>query len=78
MDEQWRRITVTPESNIFPIFQKAIKQVPYEKESLTINVINKVKSAASKKQVKETFKFIFNWIDEDTCGIELFKKIGEE
>jgi hypothetical protein len=68
-----RRIHITPESSFFHIFQKVIKQVTPNQSSVTIRVINKVKSAACKTEVKDTFQFNFDWIDENTCGIEVFE-----
>ncbi len=72
----WKRCIVTTESNFFPIFSKAIKSVKPGREVLTISVINKARSTATKTQIKDLFRFEFDWQGDDICGIEVFKKEG--
>lgn len=74
----WRKYSIGSDSALFPVFSKAIKQVQYDKKELTISIINKERSKKCKARIKETFKFLFDWQDEDTCGIEIYKKIGDE
>jgi len=75
--KEWKRYIVTTDSFFFPVFQSVIKQVEPGKESVTINVINKIKSMALKQVIKDTFKLEFSWYDEECCGIEVFKKMEE-
>lgn len=72
----WKRYVVNPDSNFFPVFSKVIKEVEHGKDILTISVINKARSAATKTQIKDLFRFEFDWQGDDICGIEVFKKEG--
>lgn len=76
-ENNWVRIIISSDSDFFPIFQNVIKQVEFGKEFVLVNVINKERSVNLKKECKDQFKFVFDWQNKDTCGIEVFKKIGE-
>jgi len=76
--KDWKRFVVTPDSSFFPIFQRAIKDVKPGTETITISIINKIRSESLKQTIKDTFKFEFSWQDEEVCGIEVFKKVKEE
>jgi len=58
-----KRIYVNPNSGFFGVFQKVIKQVKYPIETITI-IAN-----------QEKYKFIFQWQDENICGVDVFKVI---
>jgi hypothetical protein len=73
MSEDWKRLTVAPDSEFFPILQQVIKQTNPEQKEITVNVLNKKKSAILKTAVKDMFKFVLDW-DGDQCGIEVFRK----
>lgn len=73
-ENEWKRYIISTESNFFSIFSKVIKEVEPGKETITISVINKARSMAIKTQVKELFKFEFEWQGDDICGIEVFRK----
>jgi hypothetical protein len=77
MTEIWKPFHVDFNSSFMPIFSKVIKTIEDKKEDLTIAVINRDKSNKLKMEVKEHFKFIFDWSDEN-LGIEVFKKIEVE
>jgi hypothetical protein len=47
----------------FPLFQKVIRSVSYPKVHVNVETD------------KGLFRFLFRWQDEDTCGIEVFKKV---
>jgi len=74
----WIPYKISTESNFFPIFQQVIKKVNSNTESIIIDVINKFRSFALKKEVKDNYKLVFDWIDDDTCAIDVFKKVEEE
>jgi len=79
MEKIWKRVTVSPDSYFFRIFQQAIKQSD-GKTSMEINVINREKSEKLKMEVKDRFLFNFDYDEEDpsVSGIEVYKLIGEK
>lgn len=68
-----KRFIVNETCSFFPVFSKVIKQVNYPQESVIISVKNQQRSEALKQEVKDKFKFTFDWINEDQCGIEVFR-----
>jgi hypothetical protein len=72
-----KRITITPESSYFPIFQKVVKEIGNDKSEVKIQFINKARSAKIKQEVKETLLFKFDWQTDDICGIEVFKELND-
>jgi hypothetical protein len=62
--KQFREIFVHPGTPFFGIFQKVMKQVTHPKEFVSIRVAD-----------KENFKFVFDWQDENTVGISVFKEL---
>lgn len=73
----WKRIIVTPESNFFSVFCKAIKNTKKEKETMTIKVIDRNRSNRLKKEIYDLYKFQFDWQDDNVVGIEVYKKVGD-
>jgi len=76
----WKRYPIYSDSPFFPIYSKVIKQVPQGKEDITITTINKDRSNKVKSEVKEVFKFVFDYQDDDEsiCGVEVYKQIKGE
>jgi hypothetical protein len=72
----WHRVTLSPESPIFDLMQKVVEKIEHGKKSITVRVINKDKSRSLFMEVKETFKFVFDWQSADQCSVEAFK--GED
>jgi len=66
-DNGWVRYVVGPESTFFPVLQKYMREVKHGKESLEI----------ASRDGRKHFKFVFDWVGENQCGIEVFRKIGE-
>ena len=55
----------------FPTFQAVIrKHAIYPQKEITISKHN------DGDNNKHSYKFVFDWQDENTCGIEVFKKVG--
>ena len=75
MDEYWQDITVVPESNFFPVYQQVLKQMDKSKNSIQILVNNPDRSNKLRREVKDSYKFFFDWIDDDTCKINVMKKV---
>jgi hypothetical protein len=73
--QKYRRIDITPESSLFSIFQQVIKQVKYPEKTKDIEVVNNELSQKLRTKIVEYYKFIFDWQDENTCSIDMFKKI---
>jgi hypothetical protein len=73
--KDWIRITVLPYSDYFPIVQKILRIIAPKQKEITIKVLNKRKSQAKRKEVKDLFKLVFD--DEEQCGFEFFMKEGE-
>jgi len=44
-----------------------MREVKHGKESLEI----------ASRDGRKHFKFVFDWVGENQCGIEVFRKIGE-
>ncbi len=65
----WQWITVSPSSKLFPMVQKVMRQVPYPKETVTIQ---------TKGKDINKYKFDFQWQNEDVCGIDIYKEIPDE
>jgi hypothetical protein len=58
----YSRINIHPGSFFFTnIFQKVLKLVNYPETAKTVRVDD------------QKFKFIFDWQDENTCGIDVFR-----
>lgn len=77
-NEIWKRIIITPESNLMNLFCYVIKKVNPGQNLLIATILNQDKSNKLKKEIKETYKFCFDWQDDnEICGIELFKKMEE-
>ena len=64
VEKKYREIFVSPGTPFFGIFQKVMKQVTHPKEFVSIRVAD-----------KENFKFVFDWQDENTVGISVFKEL---
>jgi hypothetical protein len=77
-NNKWIRFIIDSNSNFFPVFQQVIKQVKPEKDNVIIKVLNKEKSQKLKMEYKEHFKFVFDWQENNICGIEVFKLIEGE
>ena len=59
----WKRKIIDKYDPFYRIFQAAIKKVNYPKDELTIKVKD------------QFFKFLFQWEDENQCGIEVMEEI---
>jgi len=73
MEREWQWFSISFEDNsyssfwFFPIFQSVIRQhAIYPKENITINRNNDYYQ----------YKFVFDWQDENTCGIEVYRKVS--
>jgi hypothetical protein len=74
LKKDWIPYNVHTDSSFFPIFLKVIKQVESNQQTVTISTINKERSQSLHKEVKDIFRFIFDWQDENICGILVFKR----
>jgi len=77
-NEVWNRYTMTRDCAFFPIFARVIKQVEFGKESIMVRVVHKERTEKIKKPCHDLFKLVFEWQDENVCGIDVFKKVWEE
>ena len=67
----WILKTISTDSEFFTkVFQKVIKTVEHPKEEVTISVKNKDK--------KQLYKFVFQWSDENQCGIDVYREVPDE
>lgn len=76
----WKRMIMNSDSPYFPVFLQIIKSVPFGEKSVTKTLINKKRSQTMRKEMKERFRFDFEWQDDDDsiCGIEVYKEINNE
>lgn len=66
-------ITISTSSYLFPIFQKVMRQVETDKKpEITIKVLNQRRSNACRDVIKDMYKFKFDWLEDNVCGIEVF------
>lgn len=92
-DNGWVKYPITTSSFFFPIFQQVLRQTQTGTESVNIVVVNKDRSQKIRQEVKENFKFVFDWqlkndsstsacVDDgedcEICGVEVFKQINGE
>lgn len=75
--EKWKRIIISPESNLMDLFCQAIKKVNPNQNRLRATIVNQERTNKLKKEVKDIYEFHFDWQDENICGIEVFKKMEE-
>ena len=70
-----KRFIVDTESLFFDkIYNQVCKQIRYPKEQVTITTINQRKSNNRKQEVKEAFRFVFDYPDnnDEIVGVEVF------
>lgn len=68
---------ITPDSHIFNVVQQGIDQSNPSIHAMNFSVLNQERTNKLKMEVKDEFQVRFDWIDENTCGIEVFKKCSE-
>ncbi|HAT77037.1 MAG TPA: hypothetical protein DCS19_09380 [Flavobacterium sp.] len=73
--KEWRQIIITPESTLLPMIQQIIKQTNKDQSEVVITAINRIRTQKIKQEVKESYKIIFHWFDDDTCSFDLFKQM---
>jgi len=73
----WQPIIIVPESKLFEIMQSVLKNIEPKQETINIVVLNRKRSHAIKLEVKDYYKFIFNWQDESQCSVQCFKRIDD-
>lgn len=74
----WQTYPIHTDSFFFPIFSKVVKMVPFNQPYIVIAVKNQEKSQKMRADVIDKYKFNFEWQDENTVGVDVFKLIGEE
>jgi hypothetical protein len=67
------RLTITPESHLFPMFQKVIKAVEYPKKEVTIKTIDRKRSEILRNNTYIYLRFLFDWQTPDICGIDVYQ-----
>jgi hypothetical protein len=72
---EWIPISITNESYLYPLFQQAMQHIKPGQTTLIATTINKERTDKLKQEMKDTFRFEFEWQDENVCGIDVFKKI---
>jgi hypothetical protein len=75
----WKKCLISFDSPFYKVYSQVIKKVSFGQKEIVIAVINKERSQNLKIEVKENFKFVFDWQDEvgDIVGVELYQLIGE-
>lgn len=75
MKDNWKRYILTTDSSFFPIFQQVIKQSE-GKDSLIVSVINKERSIKLRKEIRDQYRFVFQYQENDVCGIDIYQLIN--
>ncbi|MFW6311091.1 MAG: hypothetical protein ACOC1K_02525 [Nanoarchaeota archaeon] len=75
--EEWVRIHMTPDSNLFPIYQQQLKKIKENEKEHVITVINHKRSKKLKKVIKEKYKFLVEWQNKEVCSVDFFKLVKE-
>ena len=74
----WKRMVISPNSPFFTPFMQIVRQVKMGQEVVKKTIINRVRSKQARQEVRETYRFDFDWQDEDICGVEVYKEIADE
>lgn len=70
--KNWVRYNLTTDSAFFPIFQQVVNQSE-GKESVIVSVINKERSAKLKTEIRDQYKLVFQYLENDVTGIDIYK-----
>jgi len=74
-------ITIDMETEFFDkVFNPLCKQIHYPKTEVNIVVINRKKSVNCKREIKDKYKFVFNYPEnnDEVVGTEVYKIIEGE
>lgn len=74
-EPKYRELTISVDSPLFEVFSKIIKQVKFNEKEKEVSVINQLRSQKMRQQITDTFKFVFDWQNEDICSISVFEKL---
>ena len=80
--DEWISITITPQSKLFPLIQKAADEmatgnIELGQKTATVEVINIDRSKSLRTTVTSTYKLLFDWQGKRQYSVEVFKK-GED
>jgi hypothetical protein len=70
MRDRWKRFNVLDHAGVFTVFRSAIKHDHFKYSKKRIVKKFDIGGIGS-------FKLIADWIDEESCGYDMFKKIAK-
>lgn len=77
--DNWIQIYPAPGTVLFnQIYQKVLKdeRFQYPSEGHEVSLVNKARSEAMKTEIRESFKIDIQWMGDEVCGIDVYKKVG--